>query len=117
MRKLLLTFVALSLLGTAWATNQETLSFKKGKNQLQVENITQNGFELNVSLAEAILKDADSKKGNFFTLHSQGYTKSFNLGKPNLPTKTRLIEVPHGAKVKFNILSKKTETISIKDYG
>ncbi len=117
MRKLLLTFVALSLLGTAWATNQETLTFKKGKNQLQVENITQNGFEFNVSLSEAILKDADSKKGNFFTLHSHGYTKSFNLGNPNLPSKTRMIEVPHGAKVKINILSKKTETISLKDYG
>lgn len=117
MRKLLLTFVALAILGSAWATNKERLTFEKGQNQLKVENITTTGFNFNLKIGEAFLNDVESKNGDFFILQAEGFTKSFHIGNPNLPTKSKLIEVPFGANVNVKVVSSKFEIIDLNAKG
>jgi hypothetical protein len=117
MRKLLLTFVAIAVMGTAWATNKERLTFEKGQNQLKVENVTTTGFSFNLKIGEAFINDAESKDGNFFVLQTKGFTKSFHMGNPNLPTKSRLIEIPFGADVKVKVVSEKFEIVDLGQKG
>ncbi|HKK60583.1 MAG TPA: C25 family cysteine peptidase [Salinivirga sp.] len=117
MRRILLSILAMAIMATAWAANGEKLVFKKSDNQLKVEKITQTGFNFELSVAEAMVKAKENKHGNFFMLHSKGFTKSFDIGNPNLPTKTKLIEVPFGADVKIKVLSQKTEVISLDERG
>jgi hypothetical protein len=117
MRKLLLTFVAITVMATAWATNKEHLTFEKGQNQLKVENVTTTGFSFNLKIGEAFINDAESKDGNFFVLQTKGFTKSFHMGNPNLPTKSKLIEIPFGADVKVKVVSEKFEIVDLGQKG
>ncbi|PLX22841.1 MAG: hypothetical protein C0599_05515, partial [Salinivirgaceae bacterium] len=117
MRKLLLTFVAIAVMGTAWATNKDRLTFEKGQNQLTVENITTTGFNFNLKIGEAYLNDAKSNEGDYFILQTKGFTKSFHIGNPNLPTKSKLIQIPFGADVKVKVVSEKFEIIDLGAKG
>ncbi|MDA3866536.1 MAG: C25 family cysteine peptidase, partial [Salinivirgaceae bacterium] len=117
MRKLLTIIVSFMILGTTWATAQSKLIFTDSDNQLKINEVTKNGFEFDLSIGKAFVKDADSKEGNYFILQTQGFTKSTQIGNPDLPSKGKLIEVPFEAAVKIEILSSETQVVNLGEKG
>jgi hypothetical protein len=55
--------------------------------------------------------------GNFTEIRAEGFHKSFRKGYPDLPVKTKLIEIPEGARVKVNIKDYREEEVSLSREG
>lgn len=92
-------------LGKANTTNFEVLQNKA------------NGFQIKNSLGDINLIEKNTKGGDFFNLKIDGLTKTFNVGYPELPVLSKLIEVPIGAKVEIKVLSYDEEIVNLNEYG
>lgn len=86
------------------------------QNQLKVENISSNGFQLQFSFDEMQLNSKETKKGKFEELTVKGLLKSYDIGKPALPLLSKLIEVPIGSEVQLKLVSYTKEVIKLHDY-
>ncbi|MFH2142569.1 MAG: C25 family cysteine peptidase [Bacteroidota bacterium] len=58
-----------------------------------------------------------TKNGVFTQLLVDGFTKNNSYGKPNLPVFNKLIEIPHGANIKVNIISYDLEIVDLNNLG
>jgi len=63
------------------------------------------------------LVEKDTKKGTFLQFLSEGMTKTFDQGKPDLPVFSKLIEIPLNKKVNIKVLNYEEQIIELKDYN
>lgn len=119
MRKLLsLTLLITLLIGNAFAINEEIgLSTSNTNQELVVTNQTTTSITLHNSIATISLEDINTRGGNFVKLASNGYYKNTQVGAPQLPMLSKLVEIPHGANVQVSVLSYDEEVINLSSYG
>ena len=89
---------------------------QKTKNTEVVKNIS-NGLILSETISTFELVEKDTKEGLFSQLISDGMSKTFDEGKPDLPVINRLIEIPFNSVAKIKVLSFDEEIIELKNYG
>ncbi len=89
---------------------------QKTKNTEVVKNIS-NGLILSETISAFELVERETKEGLFSQLMSEGMSKTFDEGKPDLPVINRLIEIPFNSDAKIKVLSFDEEIIELKDYG
>lgn len=72
----------------------------------KTELISNSYYKMQVqhALSSFKLEPQQTERGMFFQLHTEGYARSYDIGRAQLPTKNKLIELPHGADVEVNIL-------------
>ncbi|MFP4620241.1 MAG: C25 family cysteine peptidase [Bacteroidales bacterium] len=68
-------------------------------------------------LAQFQLTDKTTPEGLFKTIETEGFVKSFSKGYPDLPVKTKLLQIPEGAKVEVKVKEYKEELIPLKQRG
>jgi hypothetical protein len=56
-------------------------------------------------------------EGSFVLAKIDGFTRSFNIGEPNLPVIGKLITIPFGSEIEYQVISSETEEFSLSDYG
>ncbi|MCD4832838.1 MAG: T9SS type A sorting domain-containing protein [Bacteroidales bacterium] len=89
---------------------------QKTKNTEIVKNIS-NGLILSETISTFELVEKKTKEGLFSQLISDGMSKTFDEGKPDLPVVNRLIEIPFNSDAKIKVISFDEEIIELKDYG
>lgn len=118
MRKisLLLIAVFVSLL-TAVGQEQQKISLNATENGTFVINQKSDGLTVKTSLSAVYFSEQEAKGQNFSVLEANGLIKTYNVGMPNIPVASRLIEVPQDADVKLTVVSFDEKIINLSDYG
>ncbi len=90
---------------------------KVTENSFEVLNKSSQNLTVKSSLSTLYLSQEDTKKGMFTQLVVANTIKVFDVGNPNIPVISKLIEVPQNAEVTFNIVSYDEEIINLSEYG
>ena len=86
-------------------------------NQLRLQNSSDYGFELSISVDKFHLQSTESKAGTYDEISIEGYGFTGRIGEAQLPMTSRIVAVPLGAQVKFEILSQEKRILGKKDSG
>ena len=100
-----------------FAQKQAKVPLKANENSFEVVNKDALSLTIKSSLAALYFAERDTKGGDFMLLEAVGLIKTFDVGNPNLPVSSNLIEVPQDAEVVITIVSYDEEIIELADYG
>jgi len=97
--------------------NEVKIKLKADENSFEVINKGMQSLTVKSTLSALYFSDAKTKGGDFTLLQANGLIKIFDMGSPNIPVVSKLIEVPQDAKVKINIVSYDEQIFNLADYG
>ena len=119
MKKWKLIFLCITLANAIYAQKRVINLNKAERNSFVIETNSKNIDILNVNanLSYLTSNQNSTKSGNYITIESEGLVKTFNLGKPNIPIYSKLIELPLEASVKFKTISYDEEIIDLTAKG
>jgi len=117
MKRFFLLPLLLLISTVAFSQKIDLKTANKSINNDKTEIIDKNSFRIYLPIQFIELNDNSSKNGNFVDLKSPLLIRSFNVGNPNLPLYSKLIEVPQGAIVETKIISYDEETIDLNNKG
>lgn len=89
---------------------------QKGKNLENVKSIS-NGFVISENISTIELTEIETKEGFYNQMLSEGMSKTFDAGKPDLPVINRLIQIPYNSDAKVRVISYDEEIVELKDYN
>ena len=121
MIKRIIIFTAFILLAAnIFAQNKVRIDLVSSKTKS--ENIAKiqfdnNGFRIKESISFIEFEEKETKEGTFIQLYSDGMTKSYDKGNPNLPVISKLIEIPLNSKAVIKVVSYDEKIIELKDYN
>ncbi|MBM4400102.1 MAG: gingipain R, partial [Candidatus Cloacimonetes bacterium] len=75
------------------------------------------GFDIEFKVGTLQIEEVKTKGGVFDEIRLQDYGFSSRTGEPKLPVFSRIIAVPVGASVSFDVISRKQKVFSQKDSG
>lgn len=107
---LFLVFVITSLLAGAQPVKSHRYSF--GRIQEPARIIT-DGFNIRIShrLPGLTIRSIGHEEGDFYRIEAEGYSRSSETGKPELPVMSRLITIPGDSEPEIKISNVRTEII------
>ncbi len=114
MKKIILLSTFLLFIGLIGSRAGNIISGKK--TGLKLEENTKEYFVLKSTIGKLTTRYVKTPEGTFVRLEIPGYTKSHNIGAPEMPVRNRLIEVPLGAVPKVIILNKKVTEYKLSDF-
>ncbi len=120
MRNMKGTFFLIIFLSVNISVFSQKIILKTARNKQQkslVKSIDKNNFYINLSLKSIEFKNNISKNGNFVNLKNNKLIRNYDIGSPNLPVYSKLIEIPQNATVKIKIVSFDQETINLNSKG
>ncbi len=120
MKKFILLTLGIVLINTAFTQSKVINLNKANRNSFAISKRSNRSdlLQFNASISSIMLRSDDTKRsGNFVTLETDGLMKTFNVGIPEIPVYSKLIELPLGAKVKFRVVSYDEEIIDLSDKG
>ncbi len=115
MKKILL--LGLVLMFSFAGFSQKIQLKNSGGDALKVVNIDRNNFSVSMSMQSLTFSSQTTKNGNFVKLSNNNLIRSYNVGNPELPVYSRLIEVPQDATVKLTVVSYDEEIIDLNKNG
>lgn len=116
MRNRLLLFFFFMTMGLALSA-QYSIDFGKSVNGIRIQENTNEKLELTINYAGIDQQVVNTQKGEFAQLVLQGSYRTGEVGKPQLPSTKKLIQVPMGADVEFSVESYDMAEYDLKDYG
>lgn len=119
MKKFLLLAMSIFVAGASFSQSK-TISLKKASKQefvLTKSLKSDDVLDLHANISSIKSSEKNTKSGNFIEIESEGLIKTFNVGKPNIPVYSKLIELPLDAKVTFEIVSYDEEIIDLSENG
>ena len=116
MRHLLLTFSLIAITSFIFAQTVK-INLRPEKTALTKVESRSTGITFTSTLSKVVVKDTKVKNFDFFKIDYNGYTKNQNVGEPNVPVTTTLIEVPLGADISIDILNSDGEVVDLNSYG
>ncbi len=89
------------------------------KEDINIENLQQSddGFIIKETISNIEFTEIETKEGSYLQLFSEGMSKSYDEGNPNLPIIGRLIEIPANKDVQVRIVSYKEKIIDLAKYN
>ncbi|PIE87616.1 MAG: hypothetical protein CSA01_00025 [Bacteroidetes bacterium] len=114
--KRIITFIVIFSMTLVGFSQSKALIQLSGQDRITVDHNSNNGFELKLDMSELELNSQATSIGNFVTLSQAQLIKTYNEGMPNIPVFSRLIEVPQGAQVVFDIVDYQEQIIELSDY-
>ncbi|MBE9467221.1 MAG: T9SS type A sorting domain-containing protein [Bacteroidetes bacterium] len=118
MNKIFAFFISFIIAGSS-ILNAQNKNIFLGSNNSAIKIVENSHQKLIVktSVPEINIKDINTNEGLFSKLIIDGYTRSYNVGKPQLPSLNKLIEIPQDANVKVKIVSFNERTINLASKG
>lgn len=114
----ILLFALLSVLALPAFSKTTNIYFSHSKSSgVQFDELKDGTLELEASLASMRLEDVTLGNQNYVAIESSGLAKVFKEGTPNLPVFSKMIEVPMGAKVSYEVVSQEEEIVDLNSYG
>jgi len=116
--RLVLMLLAIVLLGTnSFAANVRKVNFSASGNQANLLNNTDYGFELQLQIKDFDTEEISTKAGIFDQISIENYGYSGKIGEPKLPVFSKIIAVPLGAIVSYEIVNRNQLSLSRIDTG
>ncbi len=97
--------------------NEVKIKLKADENSFEVVSKSTQNLTVKSTLSALYVSESNTKGGDFSLLQANGLIKVFDVGNPNIPVISKLIEVPQDAKVKINIVSYDEQIINLADHG
>jgi hypothetical protein len=94
-----------------------TLALQAQNTSLVALHNTEHSSVIEFSTSEVEFETIENRGELYTRIIAQGMTESYDLGMPNLPVFTKLIEVPVDGAVSVEILNEFDRTISLADIG
>ncbi|MFO7660820.1 MAG: C25 family peptidase propeptide domain-containing protein, partial [Candidatus Cloacimonadaceae bacterium] len=110
---LLVMLIAIGLLGLTAVLSAQTrqVSVADFPNQTRIMNNSDFGFEVEFKVGDLMVNEIKTKNGLYDELSINGYGFTNRLGEPKLPILSKIIAVPVGATVSFDVLSREHQTL------
>ena len=101
-------------IGTCLGSNIITNYF----DNFEIESNDPSTIDINISIGEIILEEMIINDESYSRINFQNSYQSTKLiGYPNLPMLNQLIEVPHNANIRIEIIEDNTTTYDLINYG
>ncbi len=110
--KLCLTAITAACITSASAVD---INMSKAKvNDFYISQTSDKNIQyVNCQVGKIVATNVSTQKGSFVSLSADKMINMGNIGNPELPAFTQLIEIPQEAKVKLTVVSYSTETIAL----
>lgn len=90
---------------------------KQFEKKSEIVKQNSNGLVLSEKISAFELIEKETQEGIYSQMISEGMSKTYNPGKPDLPVINRLIQIPFNSEVKIKVISSDEEIIDLKDYN
>ncbi len=117
MQKTLLSVIAIFFFTISYGQKSVKIELQADESKFELKAISETGFTVENSISTLHLNSISSLEGNFMSLESRGLIEIYDIGTPNIPVITKLIEVPQDAEVEFVVKSYDEEIIILSDYA
>lgn len=93
------------------------VDIKLNNNKTEFSVLEKNHFKVKAKISVDKIRtfSVSTVEGFFNEITINGFSKTFDAGKPDLPVVTRLIEIPYDAEIQINIISYDEQNISLND--
>ncbi|MDD3686986.1 MAG: C25 family cysteine peptidase, partial [Bacteroidales bacterium] len=115
MKKIISLFLFVLIASTAFPQSMTILQSQKTKAQIISDN--ENGITFINSLEGFEISTVKTKDGNYSRIIVPNYYPDMQIGFPELPVMTKLIEVPLDAEFEINIISYDEQVVDLYEYG
>jgi len=116
-KKLISIVVAILFFTISYGQKSAQIKLKVNKSKFEVKTLKSTGFTIENTIATLNINPVSFDEGNYVSIESKGLIKTFNVGQPNIPVISKLIEVPQGAQVELIVKGYTEEIIKLSDYG
>ncbi|MDD3875728.1 MAG: C25 family cysteine peptidase [Bacteroidales bacterium] len=91
----------------------------KGVRNNSLDVVSNNYYQtaLKFSLSNFLLNQENTPEGLFYNIEANGFTKSYSIGKAQLPTKNCMLEIPYGADLEVQINHSQFEDFDLNTMG
>jgi len=93
------------------------IKLKTSKANFSIDQQSQQGFTFSTSFENIRATEINSGGNNYVQLSIDGFSRTYNIGQPDLPVLTKLIEVPQNAVAKVKVISYDEQIIDLKQQG
>lgn len=116
MKKHFITLV-FGVLTIMLAANTGSIKLQSASEQAQILRSTSNGLELRFALDTLDYFEVQSKEGVWTAISAQNYSSTNKVGEPKLPLLRKIISVPLGAEVKYQLKDTVKNSVSLSEHG
>lgn len=119
MKKAILLFI-ITLIGSTLylqAINTRSFSISRSNQDTRLLKATDYECQIHYTISDLQIETVKNKDGVFDDLSIAGYGYTNRIGEPKLPVLSKIIYVPVGAKVSYDILSHKQKIYTKSDSG
>lgn len=85
------------------------------KNETTLQSNNEYGFSVLYRVANLTLEKISTQKGDFEQINVAGFGQTHRIGEPQLPSSNRIVAVPLGAKLNFEVLRQQKMQLDPKD--
>ncbi|MDD4034916.1 MAG: C25 family cysteine peptidase, partial [Candidatus Cloacimonetes bacterium] len=113
----LLMIIVIIGLFTPLAAQSREVQLSGNPSNVRLQNNSDYGFELRFTVDKLHLQSLDTKGGTFDEISIDGFGHTGRIGEAKLPVSSRIVAVPLGAEVRFEILASESVNLSQRDSG
>jgi len=117
MKKYLFVFLYLLFSFGLFAQQTQTIPLSAQESKLQLKSSLPDQLVLKNQVKELNAISSIENGNSYTSFEVNGFSRSSEVGKPNLPTLSKLIEVPYGAEIEVIITGYNEEVIDLNEYG
>lgn len=104
MKRLILMLLCTILCSASMAQSKKIPLNNSDKSRFEIKQTGKDILSVNIEISSIEIDDSKQKRAeNFITLNSNGLMPVFNVGKPNIPVYSKLIEIPLEAAVSYKV--------------
>ncbi len=112
---LVISFILFALCTSLFAIGTQTISISNNQTGTKLISSSDYDCQIHFTLSELNVSTVKTKGGEFSEISAEGYGFTSRVGMPKLPVASKIITVPVGASVSFDVLSKNQRTYTIAD--
>ena len=102
---------------TSMAAATQVVPLSASQTRIEAPSQDLNGVTIKLEMDKLNFTDVATKGGDFTLLSIMGFSRSFEIGEPNLPRINKILSVPFGAELDVQVVSYEVEEYSLTDLG
>jgi hypothetical protein len=113
-----LTLLGLLLAGmTSLAYAEQVVELSGQPSGVTMMNQDDMGVTLKMEIGELKFYPVSTKGGDFTLISIEGFSRSFEVGEPNVPVASRILAIPFGCDLDVQVISYDIQEYSLQDLG
>ncbi|HER00598.1 MAG TPA: hypothetical protein ENO22_14770 [candidate division Zixibacteria bacterium] len=112
-----LLLILMAGLTTPATADHQTVTFAETYSAVEVTGQDDFGVDLRMDIGAIDFYDVNTKGGDFTLMVINGFTRSFEVGEPNLPKANKLLSIPFGSDLQVEVLNYEVQELNLHDLG